>query len=61
MPSLLLIFNDFQMIQAKTTLSEANKNWSPTQLNTNALDYDNLINRLLADINSVSYLLLSKK
>ncbi|XP_072935365.1 uncharacterized protein [Epargyreus clarus] len=49
-----------QMVEAKKTLSETNKNWTPMQGDTDALYYDNIINKLLAGINEVTYLLKNK-
>lgn len=48
------------MVQAKTKLGEANKNWTPTEQNTIALQYDDLINKLLMGINEVTYLIKNK-
>lgn len=45
-----------QMVKTKTSLSESNKNWTPTQDN-NALCYENIVNKLLSGINEVTYLL----
>ncbi|KAM3956617.1 uncharacterized protein ACR2FA_006581 [Aphomia sociella] len=49
-----------QMVQAKTKLSESNRNWSETQQENNTLHYDNIINKLLSGINEVTYLLQNK-
>lgn len=49
-----------QMVQAKTTLSECNQNSSSAPLDTAALHYDNIINRMLSAINEVTYLLRNK-
>ncbi|XP_026764381.2 uncharacterized protein LOC113522770 [Galleria mellonella] len=49
-----------QMVQAKTILSECNKNWTETSQENNALHYDNVINKLLSGINEVMYLLQNK-
>ncbi|CAG9575377.1 unnamed protein product [Danaus chrysippus] len=49
-----------QMVQAKTKLGEVNKNWTPAEQNTTALQYDDLINKLLMGINEVTYLLKNK-
>ncbi|CAG9783354.1 unnamed protein product [Diatraea saccharalis] len=49
-----------QMVQAKTTLSEYNKNWTETLPSNNSLHYDNIINQLLSRINEVTYLLQNK-
>ncbi|XP_037300233.1 uncharacterized protein LOC115448382 [Manduca sexta] len=49
-----------QMVQAKTTLSECNQNWTSTAQETDALCYDNIINKLLSGINEVTYLLRNK-
>ncbi|XP_075990092.1 uncharacterized protein LOC142985669 [Anticarsia gemmatalis] len=46
------------MVQAKTALSETNKNWE--QNNTNALQYDSIISKLLSGVNEVTYLLQNK-
>ncbi|CAH2100441.1 unnamed protein product [Euphydryas editha] len=50
-----------QMVQSKAKLSEANKNWTPTQYHNTALQYDNLINKLLLGVNEVTYLLKNKR
>ncbi|XP_059051371.1 uncharacterized protein LOC131846151 [Achroia grisella] len=49
-----------QMVQAKTTLSETNKNWNTTPQESSALHYGNIINKLLSGINEVTYLLHNK-
>lgn len=49
------------MVQSKAKLSEANKNWSPTQYHSTALQYDSLINKLLLGVNEVTYLLKKKQ
>lgn len=50
-----------QMVQSKAKLSEVNKNWSPTQYHSTALQYDSLINKLLLGVNEVTYLLKKKQ
>ncbi|RVE42066.1 hypothetical protein evm_013279 [Chilo suppressalis] len=49
-----------QMVQAKTAVSECNKNWTETQHDNNSLYYDNIINKLLSGIHEVTYLLQNK-
>lgn len=46
------------MVQAKTTLSEINQNWDRND--SNALQYDSIICKLLSGINEVTYLLQNK-
>lgn len=46
------------MVQAKTAISESNKNWE--QRDSNALQYENIISKLLSGINEVTYLLQNK-
>ncbi|CAB3258913.1 unnamed protein product [Arctia plantaginis] len=46
------------MVQAKTAISESNKNWQPSD--SNSLQYDCIISKLLSGINEVSYLLQNK-
>lgn len=46
------------MVQAKTAISESNKNWQPSD--SKPLQYDNIISKLLSGINEVSYLLQNK-
>lgn len=48
------------MVQAKTKLSECNKNWSETPQDSNALQYVTIIGKLLSGINEVTYLLQNK-
>ncbi|CAH0600879.1 unnamed protein product [Chrysodeixis includens] len=49
-----------KLVQAKTALSESNKNWVETQHDSIAMQYDNIINKLLSGINEVTYLLQNK-
>ncbi|CAH2068152.1 unnamed protein product, partial [Iphiclides podalirius] len=49
-----------QMVETKTTISECNKNWPDNQEDNNILYYENIINKLLAGINEVTYLLKNK-
>ncbi|XP_053602005.1 uncharacterized protein LOC128670396 [Plodia interpunctella] len=49
-----------KMVEAKTELSESNKNWTTTLQDNKALQYDNVVNKLLAGINEVSYLLQNR-
>lgn len=48
------------MVETKTAISECNKNWPDNQEGNGVLYYDNIINKLLAGINEVTYLLKSK-
>ncbi|KOB69336.1 PaREP15, putative coiled-coil protein [Operophtera brumata] len=48
-----------EMVQATTTLSEANKIWTPTQQH-DTVNYDQIITKLLSSINEVSCLLHCK-
>lgn len=48
------------MVEAKTKLSESNKNWTKIEPDNNALQYDGIINKLLSGINEVTYLLQNK-
>lgn len=45
------------MVKVNTTLCEANKSWTPVSQPYNALNYDNILGKLLSGINEVSYLL----
>ncbi|XP_041974256.1 uncharacterized protein LOC121729721 [Aricia agestis] len=49
-----------QMVEAKTKLSETNKNWAPIQQENLSLCYDDMISNLLSRINEVTYLLKTK-
>ncbi|XP_013187990.1 uncharacterized protein LOC106132957 [Amyelois transitella] len=49
-----------KMVEAKTALSECNKNWTKTSQDNNALQYDSIVNKLLSGINEVSYLLQNR-
>lgn len=49
-----------QMVKANTTLCEANKSWTPIPQPNDALNYDQILDKLLSGINEVSYLLHSK-
>lgn len=51
------------MVETKTAISECNKNWTDNQKGseqTNALCYNETINKLLNGINEVTYLLKNK-
>ncbi|XP_038208666.1 uncharacterized protein LOC119829970 [Zerene cesonia] len=49
-----------QMVQAEEKSGETNKNWKGVALDNSALSYDGIINKLLSDINEVTYLLKNK-
>uniref|UniRef100_A0A1E1W0D0 Uncharacterized protein n=1 Tax=Pectinophora gossypiella TaxID=13191 RepID=A0A1E1W0D0_PECGO len=49
-----------QMIQSKTKLTECDKNWPESQPDSPALQYKDIISKLLSGINEVTYLLQNK-
>ncbi|KAJ2946747.1 hypothetical protein O0L34_g12807 [Tuta absoluta] len=50
--------NNFtQMVQAKTKLTECNKNWAESQQHSSSLQYSDVITKLLSGVNEVIYLL----
>ncbi|KAI5637341.1 hypothetical protein NE865_09910 [Phthorimaea operculella] len=46
-----------QMVQAKTKLTECNKNWAEPQQHSSSLQYSDVITKLLSGVNEVIYLL----
>ncbi|CAG4927706.1 unnamed protein product [Colias eurytheme] len=49
-----------QMVQAEEKSGETNRNWKAVALDNSALCYGTIINKLLSDINEVTYLLNNK-
>lgn len=49
-----------KLIESKKTLSESNKNWSENRQDGYEMQYDNIIKKLITDLNEVIYLLQNK-
>lgn len=49
-----------KLLSAKKTLSERNKNWTENRQDGNELQYDNIIKKLISDLNEVICLLQNK-
>uniref|UniRef100_A0A2A4J9I6 Uncharacterized protein n=1 Tax=Heliothis virescens TaxID=7102 RepID=A0A2A4J9I6_HELVI len=49
-----------KLVDSKKTLSESNKNWTEHRQDGYELQYDNIIKKLISDLNEVIYLLQNK-
>ncbi|KAJ8734373.1 hypothetical protein PYW07_014924 [Mythimna separata] len=49
-----------KLIESKKTLSESNKNWHENRQDGYEMQYDNIIKKLISDLNEVVYLLQNK-
>lgn len=49
-----------KLVDSKKTLSESNQNWTESRQDGYELQYDNIIKKLISDLNEVLYLLQNK-